>query len=157
DQGKSYLVPPRSGKLLAPSLPELIDWRVCTSGKEQPLSRTSTTGVHATSGLSLVSTGANQMRIYANMDALPGAYLVQSINLADSSQQALDLISSKEFEPLREAVLERSEHPDSSLAGSSAAGGKSAVPGMLMIHRQSPELVQIKASTTSPALLVLTD
>jgi len=96
-------------------------------------------------GLRLAYSGPDA-RVYANRRALPRAWVVASQRVVEGSEQRLRAIGSSEFEPRREAIVER---PVPGLGDGSG--------GRAVITRYDPERVEIAARSRGAGLLVLSD
>jgi hypothetical protein len=87
--------------------------------------------------------------IYENPDALPRAYLVNDVRVADPPEGALDVMAQPTFDPHRTAVLYR--EPDG------PGPEEAAEPGEARITEYGPNHVVVRTEAGARSLLVLSD
>jgi hypothetical protein len=92
--------------------------------------------------------------IYRNRDALPKAYLVHQARAAASDAEAIGILRQADFAPRREVVLSDRSLDVGSLAG---APGAPAAGDSVEVTSYGATRVAAKVSTSSPAVLVVTD
>ncbi len=104
------------------------------------------------------------MHIYENVDAVPDAYIVNSIRLVDSDDEALNAVSVSSFEPANQLVLQIRPEDRSKFDIEFAAIAKSGmrpaptgIAGNAIISNRSSLNVSILTESSVPAMLVLTD
>ncbi|MBX9722020.1 MAG: YfhO family protein [Candidatus Obscuribacterales bacterium] len=98
----------------------------------------------------LVKNCNGYINVYENLQALPEAYMVHNVISADSPEKALHIISSPEFNPQTDAVVE------SKLNLQKPMNGTVWTPSV-KVERVNPNKIDIKVSTKSPGVLILTD
>lgn len=87
--------------------------------------------------------------VYENPDALPRAYLVNEVVVADEPDGALEIMARPDFDPRDEAVLY--ERPDGPGLGQPYA------PGRVELVEYAPNRVVIRTTASARSLLVLAD
>jgi hypothetical protein len=97
----------------------------------------------------------SQIRIYSNRSSCPQAYLVASVRIAPTGDNALQQISSPGFDRSREAVVECSQTPWTT--ANNAATDPAPRPLNAFLTRKSATEVEVRSVALSPSLLVLTD
>lgn len=100
----------------------------------------------------LSETSVNQIRLYENRQALPPAYLVNRCIAASSESDALEKITSSNFDPHQAVVLEGIAHK-SPRTQPTASDPKLSV----VCHRPNQNQVTIDVTSNQPGWLVLTD
>jgi hypothetical protein len=98
-------------------------------------------------GVRLVHGGPSAL-IYEDPGALPRAYLVGGVRVAEDPSGALGIMAEPDFDPRAEAVVHRA--PTQPLTGGRVGGSADVVSW-------SPDEVRVRARADRPALLVLAD
>jgi hypothetical protein len=90
-----------------------------------------------------------EYHLYRNQSALPLAYFVASARFAESGEEALGLITSADFDPGREVVLENAtESPTTALSQES---------GVILVASQTNDSVELLVTAPTDGYVVFTD
>ncbi|MBX9695969.1 MAG: YfhO family protein [Cyanobacteria bacterium] len=109
---------------------------------------------------SLVSETEDRFRIYRNNDSLPNAYLVHKFFVVKNGEEALNKISSSDFDQSSEAVLEAPLDKKNELEKISSTWAQKASQAhsdKVRITRRAANSVSMSVTAAGPGLLVLTD
>jgi len=93
---------------------------------------------------------SGDVKIYENLDVLPRAFIVHSVEVADD-ETALSLMRNMNFDPASEVIL--AEHGSGDLAATGFIPG----PETVRFVRDDPESVELTVEVAAPGHLVLTD
>jgi hypothetical protein len=99
-------------------------------------------------GLPLVFQGRTGL-VYEVPGALPRAYLAGETRLAETAEEALQILSAPSFDPSRTAVVDRRL--------SAPLTGPDRVPGTAAVELYEPDRVVVRTDAETDALLVLAD
>lgn len=96
---------------------------------------------------------APPLKVYRVRYSLPRAWLVEDVRLAESAQQAREMVSSPAFNPGRTAVVEMPPQHQPSLA----ADGEPGLRQNVRFDYYSPRRLYLHVTTNRDALLVLSE
>jgi len=96
----------------------------------------------------------SEVRVLENTDALPRALLVHIARVAPSVEASLGEMIHRPFEPRQEVILTPDTSAEVTAAVAGATGGSA---GAASVVGYSANAVRIHTSSSSPALLLLTD
>jgi hypothetical protein len=95
---------------------------------------------------------SGDVKVYENLDALPRAFAVHRVQMADTNETALALLQDPAFDPAVSVVLAAETSPPELLSDARAPGGD-----RVSIVRYEAERVMVEADLSHEGYLVLSD